>query len=173
MNYKVIKNFLDKDRFQIMKQIVMDPNFAWFFRGNNEIKAGYFSHSLFNDHRVNSNFNFDLTDAVYDILKPVSIIQARVNLNMSPLFKNKKGDWHVDYPKYNNLTAIFYFNNTNGGTELKDKGKIKYIKDEENKILIMKGDVFHRSLPSTDVENRYIMNLNYFTDPKNMIKTLG
>ena len=172
MNYKVIKNFLDKDRFETMKKIVINPNFPWFYRGNNEIKLGYFSHSLFNNNQVNSQANFDLTDAIYDILKPASIIQARVNLNMSSLFKNKKGDWHTDY-NYDNLTAIFYYNNTNGGTELKDKGKIKYIKDEENKMLIMKGNILHRSLPSTDVENRYILNLNYFTDPKNMVKTLG
>jgi len=80
---------------------------------------------------------------------------------LSSLFCGKKSEWHTDYDN-NNFTAIYYLNTTDGGTEVKDDNNIKFIKAEENKLLVMKGHVLHRALPSSDVEKRYILNFNYF-----------
>ena len=46
------------------------------------------------------------------------------------------------------------------GTEFKLKNKIKFIKAEENKIVIFDSDVEHRGTTSTDTNFRYIINLN-------------
>jgi hypothetical protein len=58
-------------------------------------------------------------------------------------------------------TAILYLNTCNGGTELKIKEKIKFIKAEENKIVIFPSKTLHRAVTSTDADKRYIINFNY------------
>ena len=161
MNYKVIKNFLDKDKFIKIKDIVTGEDFPWFHKSNNEIEGGYFSHALFHNNDVNSTFNKILTSDIYEVLNPVAVIGARANLLLSSLFCGRKSKWHTDYDN-NNFTAIYYLNSTDGGTEVKDNNDIKFIKAEENKLLVMKGHVLHRALPSPDVEKRYILNFNYF-----------
>jgi hypothetical protein len=80
------------------------------------------------------------------------------------MFLNKifnKSGWHSDY-NLNNTTAILYLNTCNGGTELKIKKEIKFIKAEENKLLIFPSKTIHRASTSSDTDIRYILNLNYF-----------
>jgi len=161
MNYKIIKNFLDKDKFTKVKNIITDKDFPWYYKSNNEVEAGYFSHSLFHDNEITSTFNKILTEDIYKKLKPIAVIQARANLLLSSLFYNKKSKWHTDY-NHNNFTAIYYLNTADGGTEVKDNDEIKFIKAEENKLLVMKGYTLHRALLSINVEKRYILNFNYF-----------
>ena len=162
MKYKIIENVLDKEKFNNIKNIVTDKvNFPWYYKGDNEIEGGFFSHSLFNNNEVNSTFNNILTRDIYKILNPIAVIQARANLILSSLFYNKKSKWHVDYNS-NNLTAILYLNTTEGGTEIKINEEIKFIKAEENKLLVMDCNILHRALLSPDTEKRYILNFNYF-----------
>jgi hypothetical protein len=81
------------------------------------------------------------------------------------MFLNKifnKSGWHCDYD-LNNTTAILYLNSCNGGTELKIEEQIKFIKAEENKLIIFPSKTIHRVCASTDdIDKRYIINLNYF-----------
>ena len=90
MNYKEIENFLDTDKFIKIKDTVIDENFPWYYKSNNEIKGGYFSHSLFHNNETTSTFNRILTSDIYEILNPVAVIGARANLLLSSLFCGKK-----------------------------------------------------------------------------------
>jgi len=162
MSFKIIKNFLDKEKFEKVKNTIVHKEFPWrLIDKDTEVEGGYFTHSLFYNCKVNSDYNFYITNDIYEILKPAAIIQARVNLTFSSLFNNKPSKWHIDYD-FGNYTSIFYLNDTEGGTEVKINDKIHFIKAEENKMLIMKGNVYHRGLLSPDVEKRYIINFNYF-----------
>jgi hypothetical protein len=164
MKYQIIENLLPKDIFLDIKNFVMDQEFPWFYRGiNTEIEGGYFSHSLFNNHKVNSNAHERLTKEIYEIINPTALIEVRANLMFSSLFYNKKSRWHVDYD-YGNYTAILYLNTTEGGTEIKNGDKIDFVKAEENKMVIMKSFVEHRAILSPDTEKRYILNFNYFSE---------
>ena len=170
MNYKTISNFLEKEKFLKVKNIITHQEFSWFYRGNNtEIKGGYFCHSFFNNNTINSAFYNECLKDVFEKLKPKALLEVRANLLFSSLFYDEKSKWHVDYD-YGNYTAILYLNTTEGGTELKNKDKIEFIKAEENKILLMKGNVEHRAILSPDTEKRYILNLNYFKE-KNEFNT--
>jgi hypothetical protein len=82
------------------------------------------------------------------------------------MFLNKlfdKSGWHTDF-NFNNLTAILYLNNCNGGTELQINGEIKFIKATENKMIIFSSDTKHRVCTSDDVDRRYILNFNYYSN---------
>jgi hypothetical protein len=84
------------------------------------------------------------------------------------MFLNKlfnESDWHSDY-NLNNTTAILYLNDCNGGTELKIKNEVKFIKAEKNKLIIFPSKTIHRVKTSTDVDKRYIINFNYFEKDK-------
>ena len=138
MNYKEIENFLDTDKFIKIKDTIINENFPWYYKSDNEVEGGYFSHALFHDNEVTSTFNKILTSDIYKVLNPVAVIGARANLLLSSLFCGKKSEWHTDYDN-----------------------NIKFIKAKENKLLVMKGHLLHRALPSS-VEKRYILNFNYF-----------
>jgi sulfur transfer complex TusBCD TusB component (DsrH family) len=68
----------------------------------------------------------------------------------------------IIYLKSPSKTAILYLKTTDGGTELKINNEIKFIKDEENKMLIFDSDVQHRGIVSKDSDFRYLINFNYF-----------
>jgi hypothetical protein len=42
------------------------------------------------------------------------------------------------------------------------KDKTKFIKSEENKVIIFDSNIEHRSVIQTDTDRRLILNLNYF-----------
>jgi len=162
MNYKTFNNFLEKEEFLKVKNIITHQEFPWFFvGGNTEIKGGFFIHSFFKKNQINSTYFHECLKNIFEKLKPRALLEARANLLLSSLFYNEKSRWHTDYYD-DNYTAVFYLNTTEGGTELKNNDKIEFIKAEENKILLMKGNVEHRAILSPDTEKRYIINLNYF-----------
>ena len=162
MNYKTIHNFLEKEKFLKVKNIITNQEFPWFYKGvNTEIKGGFFMHSFFNENRINSRFYYECLTNIFEKIKPRALLEVRANLLLSSLFYNEKSRWHIDF-YHENYTAVFYLNTTEGGTELKNNDKVEFIKAEENKILIMKGNVEHRAILSPDIEKRYIINLNYF-----------
>ncbi len=163
MDFKIFKDFLPKSKFVKIQKHITSDYFPWYYRGDTEIEKGYFTHSFYNDNQVNSGLNNECTKDIYEILKPVALIQVRANLFLSSLFNNKKSEWHTDYD-YNNYTAILYLNTMDGGTEFKINNKIEFVKAEENKIVIFKCNTLHRSILSPDVEKRYIININYFAD---------
>ena len=161
---KIIKNFLSKDKFQNIKDNITSDFFPWFYKGNNtEIEGGYFCHSFYHGNQINSTMNHECTKDIYEILKPTALIEVRANLFFSSFFNNKKARWHIDY-NHGNFTSILYLNTTEGGTEFKINNKIKFIKAEENKMVIFKCDTLHRPILSPNIEKRYIMNFNYFAD---------
>jgi len=154
-------NFLPLEQFKKLQNLIIDLDFPWRIRKcmTDSDENIYFTHSFFNYYKINSNSYQEYIIPILIKLKCVSPIEIRANMFLNKLF-NKSG-WHTDY-NFNNLTAILYLNNCNGGTELKIKNKIKFVKAEENKILIFDGNVEHRACTSTDVDRRYIINFNYF-----------
>ena len=166
MIYETIKNFLPEDKFKRIQKIITSDYFPWYQKNGDEyskseIEEGFLSHSFFSFNKVDSVYSDQFMGDIYQILKPKALIQVRANLFFSSFFNNKKAKWHMDY-KYNNYTAIFYINTTEGGTEFKINNKIKFIKAEENKIVIFNSNTLHRPFLSPTREKRYIININYF-----------
>ena len=119
----------------------------------------FFTYSFFNQSKINSEFYEIYIIPILQKLNCKSPIQIRANLNLKN--NNGKSGWHVDYD-YLCKTAILYLNTCNGGTELQLKNKKKFIKSEENKIIIFDSNTKHRGIIQTNTLTRYFLNLNYF-----------
>jgi len=163
---KEIKNFLAVEDFKKLKDLILDVDFPWRIRKfmtdiDNNI---YFTHSFFYNHLINSNFFDEFIVPILKKLNCKSPVEIRANMFLNKLFE--KSGWHVDHEilkkeMNEHTTAILYLNTCNGGTEFKIKEKVKFIKAEENKIVIFSSKIFHRAVTSTDVDERYIINFNY------------
>ena len=158
---KEIKNFLPLDQFKNLQNLILHLDFPWRIRKSmtNDDKNIYFTHCFFNENRITSELYDGYILPILGKLKCNAPIQIRANMFLNKIF-NKSG-WHSDY-NLNNTTAILYLNTCNGGTELEIKKEIKFIKAEENKLLIFPSKTIHRASTSSDTNIRYILNLNYF-----------
>ena len=157
--YKQIKNFLDQDTFNKIKEIILSNTFPWFFNesqtsGKND--SFFMGHNFYHDHQKNSIYYDTIITPIIKKLKVNMINEIRANL----LFKTKKhtqSELHVDKEFFCN-TAIFYINKNNGYTLLKDKTKIAV---EENKLLIIDTKTYHAAVTATDTDRRIVINFNY------------
>jgi len=157
----VIKNFLPKDQFKQIKDIILNDDFPWRIRNSmtDTDKNIYFTYGFFNNYKINSELYIPHIIPILEKLNVIAPIQVRANLILNKIFK--KSGWHIDY-KYDSTTAILYLTTCNGGTEFKINNEIKFIQAEENKIVIFPAKTQHRGCTSTDAERRYIINFNYF-----------
>jgi hypothetical protein len=162
---EIIQNFLNKNFFEDLKKLVLESEFAWFQRktmvSDSNDNLGYFTHSFYNNHKINCETYFKYILPILDKLDAKAIIEVRANLCPSVFFKKEKCAFHIDN-SFNCKTAILYLNTCDGGTEFKIKDKIKFIKSEENKIVIFDSNIKHRAITSKDSDFRYILNFNYF-----------
>lgn len=159
MEYKhrEIKNFLPKEQFKSLQDLMFSNTFPWFFQPHQTENDGYFmSHNFFYNNKPNSIFYEDYIMPILNKIKINMVSEVRANL----LFKTKKhiqSDFHVDKPFYCN-TALLYMNTNNGYTILKNKIKIK---TEENKLLIIDTKTSHAAVSQTDTDRRIVINFNY------------
>jgi hypothetical protein len=160
LNYKIIDNFLPKENFQKLKNLLFSKDISWYYHEhmtNND--EGFFSHCFYNNSQPKSDFYFEHIIPIMDKLNSLSVIQVRANL----LLKKEKqyfSNFHTDYP-FKCKTAIFYINTCNGYTILDEKLKIK-INCEENKMLLFDSSIYHCAVSQTNEERRAVINFNYF-----------
>lgn len=156
---KVIKNFLKKEEFNLIKNVIIGNNFPYFF--SNEVadkkdnKNFYFYHILYDDNLPKSNY-FSLIKPLINKLNTLSIIRAKVNCfpKSEKLIKYNK---HVDF-NFSHKGAIYYLNTCDGGTYIGDK----FIPSIENQILLFDSSILHQSTNCTDQKCRFNININYF-----------
>ena len=162
---QIIKNFLEKNFFQDLQKLITESEFAWFQRKTMVVgttdNLGYFTHSFYNNNQINCNTYFKYIIPILNKLNSKAVIEVRANLTPSVFFKEKNCNFHTDN-SFNCKTAILYLNTCDGGTEFKINNKIKFIKSEENKIVIFNSNIEHRATTSQNEDFRYILNFNYF-----------
>tara|TARA_R110002020_G_C15820849_1_gene733133 strand:- start:40 stop:555 length:516 start_codon:yes stop_codon:yes gene_type:complete len=158
--YKISENFLDPKLMKEIQKVVFHMDFPWRHRKEMYDNDGmYFTHSFFNDMEQRSTYFNPLIRPILTILNGFTPIQIRANMFINDLFT--RGEWHRD-SYLDSKTAIFYLNTCDGGTELKINNKIKFIKAEENKMLIFDTPTLHRAVTSSDQPIRYVINFNYY-----------
>jgi hypothetical protein len=160
LNYKIIDNFLPKENFNKLKNLLFSEDIPWYYREHmTNTGEGFFCHCFYNHSQPDSNFYFEYIIPIMNKLNFLSIIQVRANLQLK---KEKQyfSEFHTDYP-FKCKTAIFYINTCNGYTILDEKLKIK-INCEENKMLIFDSNIPHCAVSQTNEERRFVINFNYF-----------
>jgi len=161
--YRVIDNFLPKDEFNKIKDIMTGYNLPWFLQNfvayENQPKPShwYFTHMFCEDGKGVTPF-YSLIDEIFfkNKLNPKAVI--RVKGNLYPKDENYiEHDWHIDYD-FDHKGAIFYINTNNGHTILEDGTKIESV---ENRMLLFNAGRKHKSTNCTDTKYRMNINFNY------------
>lgn len=160
-NIKIIKNCLDKDSFNNLKNVILDKHFNWYYmEGVNHNKDDYFQFiHKFYDNFGSRSHHLDLLVPVLQILKPLAIHRIKANL-LTKTEKTIEHGFHNDNP-WKCKIAIFYINTCNGYTLFKDGSKIY---SEENKLIIFDNGLLHSGSTCTDKNIRVVINFNYFEE---------
>ena len=160
MSFKVINNFLEKTKIDKIENILTDPSFPWFYLNSTATlkdKSNFlFTHILYENERVTSNFYNLIVTPVLKILNKTNITRAKLNF-YTKREKQIKTQFHIDR-KDNHTVALFSFNTNNGYTDFKNGKKIKSIK---NKLVLFPGNLEHRSVNQTDKDYRINLNINF------------
>jgi hypothetical protein len=160
---KVIENFLEKNEYLRLKELIFNIDFPWRIRNNmTEIdKAYYFTYNFFYNYVSQSEHFENYIIPIMRKLNAKAIVQVRANLILNKLFE--KSGFHIDNTDdFNCKTAILNFTTCDGGTELLINDKIKFLESVENKIVIFDSNIKHRTVPSKTTSARIILNINYF-----------
>jgi|TARA_Y100000015_G_scaffold37501_1_gene39490 hypothetical protein len=156
----IMDNFLKKEDYTPLKQMLESNNFPWYFylhtaNKTNDIFNYQFIHLFYRDDVPNSDY-FDILKPLIKQINPISLIRVKANLN--PIsHKLVKFDKHVDQ-SIKCKAAIYYINDNNGYTVI---GKEK-IKSKSNRIVFFDSNVEHYGTNSTNCKNRMVINFNYF-----------
>jgi len=160
LDHKVIHNFLNKEFFDSLKDLLFSNKINWFFLPHMTYNDHYFfNHCFYNLHVPQSSFYLEYIEPILIKLEAKAIIEVRANLQLKGA-NQYQCNFHVDRP-FKCETAILYMNTCNGYTILDKKEKIK-ITSEENKILLFNSQTEHAAVSQTDVDRRIVINFNYF-----------
>ena len=159
MEIKLIDNFLEKNVFNNIKEILTNDKFCWYYQstvGNkNDYTDFFFCHFLFeNDQQVSPSFS--------NILMPILgklnfnyLIRAKINL-YTKKDKIMKTAFHKDFNEKHTV-ALYSVNTNNGYTLFKNNQKIY---SKENQLIIFNGSLEHCSVAQTDEKIRINININ-------------
>ena len=156
---KIINNFIDKEKFKILKDKILDAYFPWYLQeGVNRAGDGHFqfTHCFIDDEKMRS-YRIDILNIITERLKPKKIIRAKLNL-LTKTEKIVEHGFHTDVENIVCKTGVLYINNNNGYTKFKNN---KIIKSEENKFLFFKSNIEHTGTSCTDEDYRIALNINY------------
>ena len=161
-DYKILDNFISEKELSDICDVIMGVDFPWYFqekintKHSEEDKSFYFTHLLFINNKINSDF-FNLFLPVLSKLDITSLIRVKVNCYpcTDRIEENKP---HKDY-EYDHKGLVFYFNTCDGYTKLDETTKIDSI---ANRALFFNPAVPHQSTTCTNAKARFNMNINYF-----------
>jgi hypothetical protein len=165
MKYKIIDNFLPKENFKILKTLMLNNTFPWFYQpevnyAGKEDKDNfffYFTHTFYNNYNSNSNVFDIIKSNLLDFIDIKSLIRVKGNMYPNQGVNRLNGS-HIDY-EFTHKGAIFYINTNNGRTILDKKIKIDSV---ENRILFFDPSIKHDSENCTNQKVRVNININYF-----------
>ena len=164
---KVIDNFLSKDYYKELKDLVHSNKFGWFYYPATTHHAGdknfMFTHTLYNNNRVNSNFHHNFEQLQNFISSHLSFNQLlRIKLNLYPnQGRPIKHYPHHDWLNKNNIpdkdvsVGVFNFTTCNGSTVIGGKK----IKSKENQIVFFENTIEHYGITQTDSDVRIVLNI--------------
>jgi hypothetical protein len=158
-----VDNFLSNEDLQIVKNIVLDESFAWYWNDKvyedtkllNNTKNFYFSHLLYLNE-PKSDFYYKIVDFFWEKLEIKSLSRIKANCYPNNIFFEH--GYHFDRP-YPHKGAIFCLNTCDGYTKFKSGEKIDSV---ENRIIFFNPGEYHTSTNTSNTKRRVNLNFNYF-----------
>lgn len=160
--YKVIDNFLPKEDFIKIKNVIGEsPDFPWYYSPDinkyEESNKCYFTHILFSGVTLEKSTYFNVIKPLVQKIDPLALI--RIKCNLYPSTKELETHAaHTDYP-YKHKGAIFCVNSCDGGTIMADDTTVDAV---ENRIFFFDPSLPHSSTTTTNLKARININFNYF-----------
>lgn len=160
---KEIKNYLDLENFNEIKNLLTSNEFPWFLNEfkvepnkQNKIYDWQFTHIFYRNFTICSQY-FNFLNSLINKINPISIVEIKVNL--TPAYhKIESFDMHTDFNLKNVKTGIFYINTNDGLTIFENK---KQFKSEENKFIYFPCDLKHTGTTHTNTKQRIVLNINW------------
>lgn len=157
---KIIDNFLEKDTFIGIQNILMGDKFPWFFNDfksdADDIHNYQFTHTVIRGNgEIESKFIKHMKP-FFDELDIKKIFRIKINLTTKTekLFNHV---YHTDIPLLC-TTAIFYVNSNNGKTIFKHGEDVDSV---ANRMVIFNSNLEHAATSHTDEKTRVVINFNY------------
>ena len=165
MGYEVFDNFLDKNDFKVIQDVIMGDFFPWYFNpvkvsGEPYSKNNFqFTHSFYKDNMPTSDY-YSLMQPLISKMGIKPLVRIKANLTTITPEKIYYG-YHTDQPDLsdNLKTAVFYINNNDGVTSFKNGPEINSV---ENRLVVFDTKLLHTGTSSTDTNARYLINFNYY-----------
>lgn len=159
---KIIDNFLEKENFKIIKEMLEHYNFGWYLSKGvthytNPRKEHYnFTHNFYVSNLIYSNY-FDNLKPVLDKLDVKSLIRIKANL-YPKTHKIVEHDFHTDF-EFSHKAGLLMMNTNNAFTIMENNQKIE---TKENRMLLFDASKPHKSTTCTDENYKINLIFNYF-----------
>jgi|TARA_R100000093_G_C1937277_1_gene70817 pectate lyase len=160
MKIKIEDDFLPKDEFDNLKNILTGASFPWFYNDRITDKGDpapfyYFTHMFYREPGITSEW-FHLFHNFLNKIECKSILRLKGNLHVNQNITRKNRP-HADYD-FTHKGCIYYINTNNGATYF---GK-KAVLPKENRAVFFDPSLKHNSSECTDNKRRICINMNYF-----------
>ena len=171
MDYQVYDNVLSKKDLNTMQEVMLGPDFPWYFNNHKvsknivfpedvEIHDYQFTHTFYKNFAPYSQY-IELINPLLEYINPSAILRIKANLTTPTKTRIDYGfhtDYDVNKQTFSGKTAVFYLNTNDGLTIFKDGPEINSI---ENRLLVFDSKLLHTGTSATNIKNRSVINLNY------------
>lgn len=176
---EVIDNFLSKSYADYLEEVISSSNQQWYFQNN--LTDEYQDFDLL-DYGFNCwvwRYNQGLVDhwesyvilpllfKIKDTVGADEILRCRLDLTLS-LGVKKQHKPHIDFSNLQNITAIYYVNDSDGDTviynEKEDRGVFtvsKSVTPRKNRLVFFEGSYYHCGSSPIKHQNRILINSNF------------
>ena len=178
MDVKTIQDFLPKQSFNRLSQIIFEPTFSWYLttsvaspylKSKENSKLFYMSHLVYEKEKYVKINPIDqaIIDLLLGKLEPeerfLAISQEdeliRMKINFYPnTTELHEHDYHRDY-EYSHMGAILSLNTCDGYTKIRETDAKYY--SWENTLLTFDPSEEHCSTTTTNAIGRFNININY------------
>lgn len=189
---QIIENFIKPHIQNDIEKLLTSNNFPYFYSSESCVPAGYkeneneddrltgavlidgntieapqFSHMFVVNGNVNSEAYINIAPILNKILDIVDgeyfIAKCKVNMNLiDTRFEGKYHAPHIDNGFDDQITAIYYVNDSDGDTFFfDDSGEItKRVTPKKGTLVLWKGKIFHAKSSPTCSTHRVVINVN-------------
>lgn len=165
---KIIDNFLSEEELSTVS-FLQSRRFPWFLNDSMDFVGdgiNQFNHIFYHESTVQSANFFPYIAPIVRKLDIFSLIHIKANLSTIVPEEKRWGQYHNDNNDMREelfdkvLTAVFYFNDNNGGTQFEESGEI--VEAKRNRIVIFRNSMKHRIVRHTEGSyERIVLNLSF------------
>lgn len=175
---------LEQPDFTKIVDLINSDNFAWYFHANyhnqinipdiNDISTHGFTHILYGDNQIHSNYYNDFLPICFAIQKlfkePILLTRIKINMTLN-VGKQVEINRHIDEPNFVDYgkkwkTAIFYINDSDGDTLFFDETNtiVHSQTPKANTLVVFDGNTYHAPQLPNISPRRLVINYNFLLD---------